>query len=147
MPRKYEDARLPLDFGECEEDGLDTERISDGSTKKLSTDCSPRDDLARARRVYLEAVTWTMDNPSAWSYMRKSFRELGERGRKFSMQKIFEDARDKGELTFTPRSGGRFSISHDIRSPLVRMLRREYPQYAHLLRLHHTAFDELDELA
>ncbi|MBR3312782.1 MAG: hypothetical protein IKG18_01440 [Atopobiaceae bacterium] len=137
MPKEIENARLPLDFGECEEDGR--EECTASAAHHKYTD----EEITRAREIYREALAWIEDNPTAWAYMRKIFRELTERGRYFSFQNVVEQVRDKGAMTFTPRSGGRFSISHNHRSPLVRILRAEFPESRDLLRLKHTPFDEI----
>ena len=141
MSSKEENTRHAGDFAEKQHDGRTNEHCQ---LPVLSGNYTP-EQIERAHRTYAEAVQWIAENPSAWEFMNTRFVELGERGRKFTIQRIIEEVRDRGDLVFSSTNGGRLAISHSYRSVFSRLLCKAHPQYRHLVKTCDTVFDHMGE--
>ena len=147
MVRSKAENTRPAGSLATEQVGRTKERAKGGSKKDVST-TEPeftKEEFARGYKVYQRAMRWIDANPEAWAWIDARFAELGRRGRHFTMQRIIEEARDRGDLAFTSTDGGRFKICHDLRAMFTRLLCKARPEYAHLVSTHRTVFDAILE--
>lgn len=143
-------ARRAADFGEYQHDGQESAESAANCVRSPRKDYiyfgggSTAERLVSARKNYTRALAWIRRNPDAWAYITRRFVELGRRGRRFAMQAILEEVRDR-RTEFTPTDGKRFTISNSYRGVFTRLLARKYPQYAEFVTFKRGPLDTIME--
>lgn len=96
--------------------------------------------MMTGERMVAMADEWIAKNPTAWEWMNRRASMYASEGRRFSMERLLQDAR----YEFSGREVvDHFKVNNNSRSALARKIAAEHPECKPYMDFRRSAVDDL----